>query len=692
MRYPDWEFEGADRFGRLPGTVTCGGRDIGKWLVQEGHAIAAYGDRYLNVEREAREAKRGMWGARIQLRSRGASAQETAEVTCGNKLRNWPEREIWQTCARWFVLLGVAIYFITLLKCAWLSDDYFITLRQVEQLFAGNGIRFNPYERAFLSTSVAYFFILLPLRLITADPFVIHAIFALTCNAVLLWLLWKLARGNAWVWLLGLGLLFASKAHFDYSWFGQENPLGHALVAALVLVWLRMYPGLNAGGPPTPSHWRSFVALIAVAPLYRHDLVLLAWPLAAWALWDNRTRLGWSGVVRTVAWMLAPLLAWTLFSLVYFGFPLPASAYAKAVPEPYPIDPLVLRLSLAWDYYRFSLHKDGLALAVIFGSQLLWLGRAPARAIAGGVALTLVYIVLVGGDYMGGRFLTVGYVSLVALACGTSSHWHGFLAGRFGRGPRARMTGGAGACLALWIALWPHSPLAGPVIYDAAYIDWEKYPKGVSNERAAWHRMTGIGAWRKSKRNGTTYPDHRISRLGILLDDETAAHETFHICSLGMGPYKARLDQSFLDIWGLADSFMARLPAVAWRPGHFRRVRPPGLAMSLASGVPSFPDPGLNRYFAMLRDVTGGERLWSPRRIGHVMGMNLGLYDDLIDNVAQSAESTETVPDIGDVQVLRRVLENLPEPDRGVARGVTLCDLMNNYPPGVDALLRRQVP
>ena len=53
--------EGTDRYGRLLGSVTCQGRDIGEWLVREGHAIAAYGDRYKHVEREARRARRGMW-------------------------------------------------------------------------------------------------------------------------------------------------------------------------------------------------------------------------------------------------------------------------------------------------------------------------------------------------------------------------------------------------------------------------------------------------------------------------------------------------------------------------------------------------------------------------------------------------------------------------------------------------------
>ena len=50
-----------DRFGRAIGVVTRDGCDIGEWLVREGHAIAAYSERYRHVEREARRARRGMW-------------------------------------------------------------------------------------------------------------------------------------------------------------------------------------------------------------------------------------------------------------------------------------------------------------------------------------------------------------------------------------------------------------------------------------------------------------------------------------------------------------------------------------------------------------------------------------------------------------------------------------------------------
>ena len=54
--------EDCDKYGRLVGTVTCDGEDIGFWLVRNGHAIAAYSDRYKDVEREARRERRGLWG------------------------------------------------------------------------------------------------------------------------------------------------------------------------------------------------------------------------------------------------------------------------------------------------------------------------------------------------------------------------------------------------------------------------------------------------------------------------------------------------------------------------------------------------------------------------------------------------------------------------------------------------------
>lgn len=51
-----------DRYGRAVGTVTQDGRDVGEWLVLQGHAVAAYGERYKDAEEHAKRDARGMWG------------------------------------------------------------------------------------------------------------------------------------------------------------------------------------------------------------------------------------------------------------------------------------------------------------------------------------------------------------------------------------------------------------------------------------------------------------------------------------------------------------------------------------------------------------------------------------------------------------------------------------------------------
>ena len=64
-RHVEVAVEGTDRYGRVLGRVTCDGRDVGAWLVRNGHAIAAYGDRYKDIEREARREKRGLWSHEV---------------------------------------------------------------------------------------------------------------------------------------------------------------------------------------------------------------------------------------------------------------------------------------------------------------------------------------------------------------------------------------------------------------------------------------------------------------------------------------------------------------------------------------------------------------------------------------------------------------------------------------------------
>lgn len=61
-KYVQVMVEGEDKYGRVLGSVTCDGKDVGAWLVRNGYAISAYADKYKDIEREARLARRGLWG------------------------------------------------------------------------------------------------------------------------------------------------------------------------------------------------------------------------------------------------------------------------------------------------------------------------------------------------------------------------------------------------------------------------------------------------------------------------------------------------------------------------------------------------------------------------------------------------------------------------------------------------------
>ena len=61
-KYVQVAVEGCDKYGRVLGSVTCDRKDVGAWLVRNGYAISAYGDKYKDIEREAKLARRGLWG------------------------------------------------------------------------------------------------------------------------------------------------------------------------------------------------------------------------------------------------------------------------------------------------------------------------------------------------------------------------------------------------------------------------------------------------------------------------------------------------------------------------------------------------------------------------------------------------------------------------------------------------------
>ena len=537
---------------------------------------------------------------------------------------------------------GVLFLFVVL-KNAWLSDDFWIVARQVEQLFAGNGLRWNPHERMQLFTSVIGFWLTAFGRLLTADYFLNFAVQAIALNgialALLAWLLQTPAK-----WSAAVLLLTASNSYMDFTWSGLHNPVGHALLVGVIILVkraARVEAGPadgadgSAGAAVAVTTSLALAALAGLAPLFRHDFALLAWPPAIYALWQVRRSCGPRARAAVVALLLLPLAAWTVFAVVYFGFPLPMTAYNKLGSG----IPRVVALQNGLHYYLFALRNDPPVLLIVLAA-LVWMTwrKGWLRALAAGAALHLLYTLYAGADYMGGRFFTYPYLLSVIVIV----HFWGGATGTLtsGRPARRQARSGTGRTPPAWLAaagrqgtpvlavlacLWmvslPHTPLRSPFSYHRTDLIQSG---GIADERAAYHSATSILDYSAFRRgDAATYPDHVSVRLGEIMG--RAALPVIHLCNMGMEPFVAGTEHVFIDVYGFSDVLQALLPegGVHRRPGHNIRRLPEGYLESVASGRAAIADERLNRYYERLRLVTQSDSLFAAGRLRAILHVNL---------------------------------------------------------------------
>ncbi len=110
----------------------------------------------------------------------------------------------------------------------------------------------------------------------------------------------------------------------------------------------------------------------------------------------------------------APLVLWIGFSLVYYGFPFPNTAYFKlggGIPA--------AELAQHGLFYLYdSLSNDPLALITITASAFL-IGRrrqSHSGALGLGAILYLLYVIKIGGDFYSGRFISLPLFTAVIAA------------------------------------------------------------------------------------------------------------------------------------------------------------------------------------------------------------------------------------------------------------------------------------
>jgi arabinofuranosyltransferase len=483
---------------------------------------------------------------------------------------------------------------VTIARTAWVGDDAYITFRSIDNFLSGYGMRWNVAERVQSFTHPLWFLLLAPVVAVLGNPFVAALVLCALVSAIAIGFVVAPVWSSPWQAAFLLVAMVCSRAFTDYSTSGLENALSHALLAGL-LWW-----GRTPAGEPR----RAAVAglLVGLAALARLDLILLAGPIGLASLRDFRR------TVPAFALGFAPLAAWEIFSVIYYGVPFPNTAYAKLATG-IPGDEL-WRQGIT--FFLDSLQHDPVTLFVTawaLGATLAF-GRG-SRAAALAVVIYLIYVARIGGDFMSGRFLSAPFV--VSLCLLARLPWPTSVSGRLAP---------LGVAIALGFSVPTPTVLSG-----AAYTTpWREIfsPSGVVDERGMYFQAQG---WLSTggPRTESAQTGRFVEKILAVKDAHPVAfaHDTVGLVGYLTGP-----DRQILDVFGLGDPLLARLPAkTPWRIGHYAREMPEGYYETVTSGRNQIADPRIASLYEVIREVTQGP-IWSSRRWRAIVALNTGRTDD----------------------------------------------------------------
>ena len=511
-------------------------------------------------------------------------------------------------------------------RVAWVSDDALITLRTALNISHSWGPGFNSTESVQAYTHPLWFLLWVGVGVVTKQWILGIISLGIVCVIIATALLMNQAQSIPKVIIAG-GLLLLSNAFTDYTSSGLENPLSYAAVAVLIVLSLR-----NFGASSPRWSWSALVGLTSAAIfLTRMDLLaLIAIPLAVLA-WRYRRDV--RSLLIGVGAFALPLVVWFTWAYLTYASFLPNTFAAKTNAEIPRTEFIVQGLRYLWvSFENDPVTLIGLATGIGIGIAL---GPTLLRAWALGALTYVGYVVWIGGDFMGGRFLAVPFFVAVFVlaasplgsrrypAASSASDNHGLV-------PILTATGAIGILMfATMLAGTSSTAFANPQeprwevnqnfnagVVDArgtSVADADSLKHMVDNLSLAFIDPdfvpigdgTGLGrALRNIDKSAANWPTNdgtftKPSEVGVFCG---------YLGNIGIatGP-----TTHLINSCALTDRFLAERPFVpaepfAWKPGHFHRGIPEGYVEAVTSDDP--------RQMADMRDAFDLEQLWNRIR------------------------------------------------------------------------------
>ncbi|MDM8557893.1 hypothetical protein [Candidatus Parabeggiatoa sp. HSG14] len=512
---------------------------------------------------------------------------------------------------------------MVLIRTAWICDDAYITFRVIDNFINGHGLRWNVAERVQAYTNPLWMFLLSGFYFFTREIYLTSIAVSIFLSTVSIYLLaFKIAKSRFSA-LLALSILIFSTAFVDYSTSGLENPLTYFFIALFFTVYLNQ----------NLHHNKTIflLALIAALAMFnRMDSILLFIPILILVFWKNRS---WK-VIALMMGGFVPFFLWELFSLIYYGFLFPNTAYAK-LNTGIPSHEL---LQQGIYYLHDSFLRDPITLSTIGVAFLLPLLTKQWKLLplVLSILLSVIYIVKVGGDFMSGRFLTASlFIAVIILSqYSLQNKYPEKCCLKLSRFDKSRLFSKIrnfffpltrAFILTLILLLGFLSP-APPLLSGTEYQMNKPIYHGISDERGVYYSTTGL----LLARSNIQMPNHAWAVEGkTIWQGKNATITRQRIGFLG---FFAGSTVHIIDPLALADSFLARLPPALhyWRIGHFWRRVPQGYLESIQQGKNRIADKHLADLYDKIQLVIRG-KLFTAERWNAIWLLNFGNYKQFIE-------------------------------------------------------------
>lgn len=498
----------------------------------------------------------------------------------------------------------VVLLLAVLIRTAWLSDDAYITFRTIDNFVNGYGLTWNVAERVQTYTHPLWMFLLSGFYFLTKEIYFTSIVVSIATTICAVLVVTTKISKNLKLSLALLLILVSSKSFIDYSTSGLENPLTYLLLAGFFAVFF------NAKIVKYRFFWLSL--LFGFLALNRIDTLLIVLPAMVFAWLKSSDKFG----VRARQFLagILPLILWEMFSLVYYGFLFPNTAYAKLG---HGISQLAIT-GQALKYFLSSIALDPITLIVItMAIFFAFYSKKPKLyLVAIGIMLYLAYILKMGGDQMSGRFLSPLIFSAVVIL-GNSEEFN-YLVERW-----------AVYVFVIVLGLGFLSPRPN-LISSAGYTQYtDANNLWINDERGVFYTNSGLLALHRD-----SPIHHNWERGGRQLAQSTDV-KVWPIGNVGYMGYYAGPRIYLLDELALGDPLLARLPAdyeKEWYISHFRRTIPCGYIRTLEDDTHqnTICDPSLAIYYDKLSTITR-DKIFSVKRFKTIAAMNLGHYNHLVD-------------------------------------------------------------